>query len=103
MLLELHMNSSQRYCYKPHKAIIFALGFLLAQSVSVFAEFEHPLHKADSTCNVCLAADHLFNGLLGANQITLPFFHHAFADHFHVYPIVSSSTASYNIRAPPLL
>jgi hypothetical protein len=84
------------------KAIIFTLTFVLAQSVIIFAEFDHPLHEPDSSCNICLAAGHLSNGLVSADlnfqRHTLPVYH----DNTQISFFIQTLLTAYNVRAPPL-
>jgi hypothetical protein len=82
--------------------LIFALGFLVAQSVIVFAEFNHPLHQANNACSICLAANHLSGGPVTTTQIIHPFFQHTFVDYFPVQLITTTVFTAYSVRAPPL-
>lgn len=81
---------------------LLALGIFLAQSAAVFAESQHPFHKASDHCDVCLVAGHLFHALV-ANGLTLDIERYspqqgndAFAS------LIISSSVPYLIRGPPL-
>ena len=89
---------SRRY----YKSIVFALGFLLAQSAVMFAEFNHPLHKADSACSICLAANHLSAGIITENQIAPPGFQHVLVENLRSNFAIFSILTPYHVRAPPL-
>ena len=85
------------------KAIFFALTFILAQSIIIFAEFDHPLHAPDSSCNICLAAGHLSNGLVSANITIQLHAQPVYNDRTSIHPFIQSLLTAYNVRAPPLL
>ena len=85
------------------KVLLFLFSFLLAQGVVVLTEFDHPLHEPDSSCEVCIAADHLSNGL-----ITLESGNHLQLQNvLNTIPGISSYFEShltaYSVRAPPSL
>ena len=85
------------------KILFFLLSFLSAQAVVMFAEFDHPLHEPDSSCDICLAVDHLSNGV-----ITIESDHHLLAQHEVRFSTNASNyfislLSAYSVRAPPLL
>jgi hypothetical protein len=60
------VSKEKRTMLKRNKRLfgyLLALGLLLAQSTLVYAEYDHPLHAPDAKCPICLAVDHLSNGL----------------------------------------
>lgn len=82
--------------------ILLALGITLAQCTIVFAESNHPFHKPDSKCSVCLVAGHLSHALMHTG-LTLNI------DHFvpqQTNDSVTYLTVPFNIRylirGPPL-
>ncbi|WP_455201113.1 hypothetical protein [Kaarinaea lacus] len=85
------------------KVLLFLFSFLLVQGVVVLTEFEHPLHNADSSCEICIAVDHLSSGLItleSGNHLwlqneldTFPGFSPYFQSHF----------TAFSVRAPPAL
>jgi len=85
-----------------YKNIIFALGFLLAQSTVIFAEFSHPLHSQDSSCTICLSANHLSSGIISENHIVAATFQHIFSETQQFYSLRLSTCSPYLVRAPPL-
>jgi hypothetical protein len=91
------MNSKRFY-----KTILFALGFLLAQSTVIFAEFSHPLHSQDSSCIICLSANHLSSGMVSENHIVAATFQHVLSESQQFYSLSLSTRSPYLVRAPPL-
>ncbi|KPJ90769.1 MAG: hypothetical protein AMJ55_13010 [Gammaproteobacteria bacterium SG8_15] len=85
------------------KAIFFALTFILAQSIIIFAEFDHPLHEPDSSCNICLAAGHLSNGLVSVDLTIQLHAQPVYNDRTSIHLFIQSLLTAYNVRAPPLL
>ncbi|MGD8640754.1 MAG: hypothetical protein PVG89_09015 [Gammaproteobacteria bacterium] len=84
------------------KAMIFVLVFFVSQSALVFADFNHPLHLDNDACSICLAANHLSNGL-----IQLPVTVTACANSSITVTSLctlsrSSDFLAYAVRAPPL-
>lgn len=85
------------------KVLFFLLSFLLAQAIVMAVEFDHPLHEPDNSCDICLAVDHLSNGL-----ITIESDHHLLAQHerktsTNVFNYFNPLLSAYSARAPPLL
>lgn len=82
--------------------LLFLLGFILAQSTIIVAEFDHPLHEPDEACDVCLAVQHVSGGAIHA----LPTINTRIGKAFHHNPeITASFTApflAYTSRAPPV-
>jgi hypothetical protein len=81
---------------------LLALGIFLAQCTIVFAESQHPLHKATDNCDVCLVAGHLSHAMV-ASGLTLNI------EHFSpqqgndaIASLVIASSVPYLIRGPPL-
>jgi hypothetical protein len=91
---------------KQHKkrllTYLLALGIFLAQCTIVFAESQHPIHKATDNCAVCLVAGHLSHAMV-ASGITLNIEHFSpLQANDAVASLVIPSSVPYLIRGPPL-
>ena len=84
------------------KVLFFLLSFLSAQGVVMFAEFEHPLHEPDSSCDICLAADHFSNGLVTLDSVNHLQLSSVLNDNASVGSIFESLITAYSVRAPPI-
>jgi hypothetical protein len=81
---------------------LLAVGIFLAQCTIVFAESQHPLHKASDNCEVCLVAGHLSHAMV-ASGLTLNI-ERCSPQHSNdaIASLVISSSVPYLIRGPPL-
>ena len=83
------------------QVLFFLLSFFLAQGIVISAEYKHPLHEPDSSCDICLVADHFSNGLITPES----------GDHLHLSSALNNNASvlsffeplltAYSVRAPP--
>jgi hypothetical protein len=90
---------------KQHKRLLtylLAVGIILAQCTVVFAESQHPIHKASDSCAVCLVAGHLSHAVVNAG-LTLNIDHFSpLQSHEAMASLLVPFHVAYLIRGPPL-
>ena len=84
-------------------AFFFLLSFLSAQAVVMFAEIDHPLHEPDNSCDICLAVNHLSNGLVTFESDVQLQSSHVITVFASSISYIKSRLTAYTVRAPPLL
>jgi hypothetical protein len=81
---------------------LLALGIFLAQCTIVFAESQHPIHKASDNCAVCLVAGHLSHAVVACG-LTLNIERFSpLQGNDAIASLVILSSVPYLIRGPPL-
>lgn len=90
---------------KRHKRLLtylLAVGIFLAQCTIVFAESQHPIHKASDDCAVCLVAGHLSHAVINHGlTLNLERYSPLQGDDAKV-TLAHSFSVAYLIRGPPL-
>lgn len=82
---------------------LMVLGFFLAQTSFVFAEYSHT-HKQNAKCMVCQMADHLSHAVVSSGNLSLNIDSYAQLNSAETYTFhVSPFGLLYLIRGPPLL
>jgi len=81
---------------------LLVLSIFLAQCAIVFAEAQHPLHKATDNCAVCMVAGHLSHAMVDSG-LTLNILRCSPQQGDEVIAsLVIPSSVPYLIRGPPL-